>query len=181
MTRYSDDWIYDLLKNPDIRIHRNDTILIGVHVRRGVDLTWNTRNQVHGHVIAPKSYFVRAVSRFRSIFNTQGDNISRTLFLITSDDPFWCRQNLLARRDENDTIGRDAVLLANPANMREVDLAILASCQHTVMSTGTFSWWAAYLAGGQAIYYENWPRPGSSLSKMVQREDYFLSHWIPMV
>ena len=41
------------------------------------------------------------------------------------------------------------------------DLALLASCDHTVMATGTFSWWAAWLANGTTVYYANFPRRGS--------------------
>lgn len=63
---------------------------------------------------------------------------------------------------------------------REVDLAALVYCNHTIMSTGTFSWWAAYLADGDAVYYGDWPKPGSVLQKIVQKEDFFLEKWTAM-
>ena len=31
------------------------------------------------------------------------------------------------------------------------DLAILASCNHTILSYGTFSFWAGFLSGGKRI------------------------------
>jgi len=34
-----------------------------------------------------------------------------------------------------------------------LDLAILSACNHTIIYTGTFIWWAAFLAGGESIYY----------------------------
>ncbi|VDN19752.1 unnamed protein product [Gongylonema pulchrum] len=64
---------------------------------------------------------------------------------------------------------------------REVDMATLSRCNHTIMSTGTYSWWTAYLANGSTIYYSNWPKPGTVLDEMVQKSDYFLDSWISML
>ena len=36
-------------------------------------------------------------------------------------------------------------------NDRDVDLAIAASCNHTIYDYGTFGFWGAYLAGGHTI------------------------------
>lgn len=63
---------------------------------------------------------------------------------------------------------------------REVDMAALTLCNHTIMSTGTYSWWTAYLTNGITIYYGNWPKAGSVLDQMIQKNDYFLDGWIPM-
>lgn len=142
-----------------------DTILVGLHVRRGLDLTWNLRNQQHGHTIATKDYFINAMTYFR-------EKYLNVLFLVCSDDLYWCRQNL---------IFDDVVIMNSSQKTREVDLAILRSCNHTIMSTGTFSWWAAYLAKGEAVYYSNWPRPGSKLDSMVNKTDFFLPEWKPML
>ena len=62
----------------------------------------------------------------------------------------------------------------------EVALAGLAECSHSVISTGTFGWWAAYLAGGDAVYYQNWPRSGSKMEQMTDKADYFLPSWTPL-
>ncbi|KAJ8318966.1 hypothetical protein KUTeg_004057 [Tegillarca granosa] len=51
-------------------------------------------------------------------------------------------------------------------NTKEVDLSILAGCDHVIQTVGTFSWLAAWLAGGTSVYFQ-WPaREGSHIRKM---------------
>ena len=68
-------------------------------------------------------------------------------------------------------------------NSRETDLAILASCHHSIITVGTFGWWGAWFAGGQVVYYNGFP-PLKPKSVKVTREqvqkDYYLPHWHPL-
>ena len=66
-------------------------------------------------------------------------------------------------------------------NSRETDLAILASCNHSIITVGTFGWWGAWLAGGQVVYYNGFPplRPKYFTRKQVQN-DYYLPQWHPI-
>ena len=41
-------------------------------------------------------------------------------------------------------------------NIPAVDLAVLCSCDHMLSAVGTFSWWSAWLTGGNVTYYK-WP------------------------
>ena len=61
----------------------------------------------------------------------------------------------------------------------QLDLAILSLCNHTIVSTGSFGWWAGWLANGTVVYYSKWPRPFSPLEYQVNKNDYFPPHWIP--
>lgn len=61
---------------------------------------------------------------------------------------------------------------------REIDMAVLSLCNATVLSTGTYSWWASYLSIGPTVFYDEWPRKDSDLDLMVNKTDYFLSNWI---
>ncbi|VDK75016.1 unnamed protein product [Gongylonema pulchrum] len=63
---------------------------------------------------------------------------------------------------------------------RDSDMATLSRCNHTIMTTGTFSWWAAYLTAGDVVYYKDWPRPNSELDKQMFKQDYFLKNWLPL-
>ena len=48
-------------------------------------------------------------------------------------------------------------------NTKGMDLALLASCNHTISSYGTFSFWSGFLAGGKRIIpsmiLNRWKRP----------------------
>lgn len=59
-------------------------------------------------------------------------------------------------------------------------MATLIMCNHTIASTITFSWWSAYLTGGEVIYYKDWPTKNSQLEKTVVKKEYFPSSWIGM-
>ena len=51
---------------------------------------------------------------------------------------------------------------------------------YCTLATGTFSWWAAWLADGITVYYANYPRRGSWLSKQVHKDDYYHPDWIAL-
>ena len=71
-----------------------------------------------------------------------------------------------------------AVVVFSEGHRAEEDLAILSSCNHTIMSVGTYGWWAGYLAGGITIYYRNFPRRGAELMPLFSRADFFPPEWI---
>ena len=137
----------------------NNKTLIGVHVRRGDFLT--TRSKIIGRVVVDKHYLRKAMHLFR----TQHKD---ALFVIVSNDIKWCKNNIP---------GNDVVfsIFTKPIH----DMAILSLCNHTVMSTGTFGWWGAWLAGGTVVYCSDYPRPGSYVANnALFREDFYPPSWI---
>ena len=150
-------------RNGAIKINIANATLIGVHVRRG-DLTTPKRSRF-GYTVADKEYFRRAVRLFTALEENPH-------FIVCSDDITWCKNNLFDLHPN---------MTFSEVGDAAVDLAILASCQHTIMSTGTFGWWAAWLADGITVYYENWPRHGSVLFHRTHHNDFFLPRWIPMI
>ena len=155
-----------LLEKAAGEIPYEDRIFIGIHVRHGMDVTWNSRNLRHGHTAATADYFRKAMDHFRQRFR------GRTLrFIVASDNYPWARMNI-----EEKAIG-EVTFLPNDI-YREVDLAALLLCNHTITSTGTFSWWSGYLTGGQVTRFSGWPRPGSPMAQMVDVKEYFPDDWI---
>ncbi len=133
---------------------------VGVHVRRGdLQLEHHVRR---GYRPAPLAYFHKAMNYYRQHF-------SNVLFLVTSDDMEWCKVKL----------GSADVFFVERQH-EAVDLAVLSLTNHTVISVGTFSWWAAWLAGGQAIYYKHWLKPNSEVAQSYKYKDYFLPKWRAM-
>ena len=143
-------------------------VRVGIHVRRGDVL--NADKMKYGYTTPDDKYFAHAMLYFV-------DQFDYIQFIVASNDIGWCRQHFA----EFATALRHRVNVTYlSSHSRGQDLAVLASCEHTIMSTGTFGWWAAWLARGITIYYNDWPRKGSSLDKIFRREDFFPPNWIGM-
>ena len=143
-------------------------ILVAIHVRRGDIL--EERRIRHGFVTPPKEYYFNAMTYFIRKFANE-----HILFVVTSNDIAWAQDNiepLAGTYTDVKFMSRD--------NSEGLDLAIMASCDHVIMSVGTFSWWAAWLANGLTVYYDKWPEANSMFRRKIVREDFFLPEWIPM-
>ena len=160
VTAKSKEQIGKLTKTTD----RSRFILVGVHVRRG-DMVDSKNFVDYGYIAADELYLNQAMDYFN-------ENYSAVKFLIVSDDMVWCRKALGKRQDSSN------VLFAPTDNPPEVDMALLTSCNHTVMTVGSFGWWAAWLTGGDVVYYKGYPKPGSKLFKLLNPADYRYPHWI---
>ncbi|XP_013418106.1 galactoside 2-alpha-L-fucosyltransferase 2-like [Lingula anatina] len=132
---------------------------IGINARYGKDML---RAYKRGYNVAPSSYYTKAMRYFEN-------NYKNILFIVVSDDMSWCRKNIQHPR-----------IRYNPFKDPMLGLALLGSCNHTIMSVGTFSWWGAWLAGGDVVYYKDWPKPGTLLWWRTNHEDYFPPKWIGM-
>ena len=143
-------------------------VRVGIHVRRGDVLRANLVK--FGHTTPSEWYFARAMRYFV-------DRFDRIQFIVASNDITWCRQKLanfwtMLRHRVN-------VTFMSPRSAGK-DFAVVASCEHVIVSTGSYGWWAAWLARGIIIYYADWPRNGSAVESMFKREDYFPPTWIGM-
>lgn len=144
-----------------------DYVRVGVHVRRG-DVTSASALQ-GGYTTPDEGYFERAVRYFVERFR-------RVQFLVACVDVRWCRRTFA----DLATLRPGVNVTLVTGRSRAEDFAVVASCDHVIMSTGTFGWWAAWLARGVTVYYADWPRNGSGLAKMFRREDFFPPDWIGM-
>ena len=131
---------------------------IGVHIRRGnfVKLGWP---------VAPPSYFDKAVSYMENVTRDS----KHKMYVVASNDLPWAQANFTAQSpivfaDQN----------TPQFSKANFDFAILAGCNHTIMSVGTYSWWAAYMAGGAAVYY----RVGPGVNVTAESKDaHYLPRW----
>ncbi|XP_062597701.1 galactoside alpha-(1,2)-fucosyltransferase 2-like [Saccostrea cucullata] len=137
-----------------------DKITVGVHVRRG-DMG-SKRELSRGYNVATKEYFNKAFQYFRSKFKN-------LIFLVVSAEMAWCRSNMKGDDIKFVTTGSAGG-----------DMALLAHCNHSIVSTGSFGWWGAYLTGGEVVYYKNFPSNGSWLLKQYNKTDYYPLNWIGM-
>ncbi|ESO89989.1 hypothetical protein LOTGIDRAFT_164689 [Lottia gigantea] len=115
----SDQFILNALKE---KHKTKDTTIVGVHIRRG-DFV---RQRLKGFSAAPVSYYYKAMNYFRRKY-------SDLLFIMVSNDVFWAEDHL----DQ----GEDIYYSHNTPDKMALDLAILSKCNHSVISSGSFSWW----------------------------------------
>ena len=93
------------------------------------------------------------------------------IFVFCSDDIRWVKRNFSNFTDK----WKMAFVEDNPA---AVDMAVLSLCDHTIVTTVSFGWWAAWLAGGKTIISKQQARNGSYLSTQFAYPDYFYPDWI---
>ena len=114
-------------------IWRNKSVTkIGIHVRRSGAFVSASAT---GYSAAPTQYFHRAMGFMKQKFRN-------VLFIVASDNIPWAQNNL----------GNDSTVYSTGLSAGE-DMALLASCDHVIASSGSFSWWAAWLANGTTVYY----------------------------
>ncbi|OQV23956.1 putative Galactoside 2-alpha-L-fucosyltransferase 1 [Hypsibius exemplaris] len=134
--------------------------LVGVHVRRG-DLLKNSRTRGL-HRTAPQEYFLTAMARIRSKLP------GPLLFVVISDSLEWCRTVFL---DEDVRFVRGSVAA--------VDMKVLASMEHLIISVGTFGWWSAYLSAAKSVtYYRHWYNKDMESGRRFRPKDFFPPEWI---
>ena len=136
-------------------ISTENTTFIGVHVRRS-DYA-GTKKPVRNPGLV---YITNAMTTFRKRHGS-------VHFIVCSDDRKWCIDNLTPLPN----------VTVSPPGVKEIDLAILTMCDHTIMTMGTFGWWAAYIVGGEAV------RPDSIYTKRkynwneLMMHNFYLPHW----
>ncbi|CAC5404557.1 FUT1_2 [Mytilus coruscus] len=135
---------------------RKDINLIGIHIRRG-DKVGNH----DGFNIASPEYLNKSVNYYFKKYKT-------VLYLVISDGMAWSRANMLSHVPvEYISLGK-----------RELDMATVVACDHTIMTIGTFGWWIGYLTGGDVVYLKDAAAKGSRFEKILNFEDHFYPHWV---
>lgn len=145
-----------------------DHVTIGVHVRRGDFL--NRDYSAFGLTVADKTYFDSAFAYF-----VRRRSSGPLHFVVATEDRKWSSANL-----PEPSPSRRFTVAYSANSSAGTDMAILSRCDGVVMSTGSFGWWAAWLANKTTIYYKNWPRNGTRFDAEMNRTNYFPPHWIPL-
>ncbi|KAM8927006.1 galactoside alpha-(1,2)-fucosyltransferase 2-like [Pelodytes ibericus] len=146
-----------------VRGDRKNVTFVGVHVRRG-DYVHVMPNTWKG-VVADKGYLQKAMDYFRNKYQNP-------LFLVTSNGMDWCKENI------NNSLGDVHFAGDGKEGSPGRDFALLAHCNHTIMTIGTFGYWAGYLVRGETIFLSNYTLPDSPFLKLFKYEAAFLPEWI---
>lgn len=100
--------------------------VVGLHVRRGDYLAPGYRNSYNAH---PSGYYRAALARFPA-----GSSV--IAFSDTPADRDWCAAEFAE-------LGARLIVSRAPTDID--DFALLAACDHQILSVSSFSWWAAWL------------------------------------
>jgi len=118
-------------------------IYVGIHSRRTDHLEYEKKHEIRS---LDASYYLDAMHLYRTHF-TKENKEKRLIFVFVSDDPKWGKEKLLNRVKERDLyFGGSGV--PNETDSIGVDFALLANCNHTIESHGSFSYFAGAFAGG---------------------------------
>lgn len=130
-----------------------------IHVRRG-DFTSQKLTKL-GYGTADISYIHNATSYFKSLTpNLQ--------FIVLSDNIKWCKENI----KQNGT-----VINFSPFKDASQDLALMSLCDDVIVTSGSFGWWGAWMAGGRTVYYKGYPTPGSNVAREFVLPEYYPQDW----
>ena len=102
-----------------------------LHVRRDDYVLNPLLQQFHGN-LTPE-YYNKAIA-------TICDRTIDPHFFIFSDEPEWCKRNIITDRPHTfvDINGQDKA---------PEDLRLMSACNHFIIANSSFSWWAAWLSG----------------------------------
>jgi galactoside 2-L-fucosyltransferase 1/2 len=135
-------------------------VLVGIHMRRYEASHLRTPSQ---------GYFEHAMDMFTRRYNDVG-------FVVVCEDIEWCANQPQFQREN--------IHISSEKRHYAVDMAILAACDHIILSVGTFGWWAAFIGpdsrlGGVVVYYDSeFVADAQGNVGMLQLEDYYPPHWI---
>ena len=109
---------------------------VAIHNRRG---DYGPHMAGYGGALVGPGYFQSCLALLRA-------SLASPVFVVVTDDPAWARRHIT---------GPDVTYsLAHTMPEEEAvgtDLAILAACNHTVLTYGTFGLWGALLRGGRGV------------------------------
>jgi galactoside 2-L-fucosyltransferase 1/2 len=99
------------------------------------------------------------------------------VFVVLSDDPGWCKtQEYLQHQD---------TYIIPTGNSAVLDLALIAECDHVILTRGTFGWWGAFLGaggrGGIVVYNAmEFDMHHPINAGNVVLSDFYPAHWVAL-
>jgi len=129
-------------------------------------------NLYYGFTVPQASYYIQA-AKYLTV------NVTTPVqFIVTTDSLSWAKKHIALEAVYRNRSNTSVVY--SEGHSVGFDMALLASCDALILSTGSYGWWAAWLANRTTIYYRYWPRPASYISTIFTHEDYFPPQWIGM-
>lgn len=150
----------------------DEPTFVGVHIRRtDYEAALQKDRKSKGFYLS-KAYYWSAMDHFRHYF-------TNVIFVIASDDQEWCHQHFANVADIVFTTTPKNLKLASAERQVLLDMSILISCHHSIISFGTFSFWSAYLKKqGTVIHVDN---DYNNIGYDTKHSNETWTHWIPLM
>nr|CAD7437445.1 unnamed protein product [Timema bartmani] len=139
-----------------------ETLFVAVHVRR-TDYTGYLRRK-GVTVTADINYYRHAVAWMLRKLISDSASSRNIAFILASDDKVWCKAKLLPEIQEeiqsfgNETnLGGSSVFYLGDVETPKLDLVMLSSCNHSIISYGTYGLWSALMVNGWTVVYDMSP------------------------
>ena len=136
----------------------SDSSLIGIHIRRGDFKSLAD----HGYTVSNITYIVNAIKYYEK--RKKG-----IVFIIATKDQTWTKEHVLPLRNN---------ILMSPFTSPFDEMCLLASCNDSIITGGSYGWRSAYLAGGSVVYDTTFPRPNTRIGERFKKEDYYPPNWV---
>jgi hypothetical protein len=111
------------------RLDIGQGVTVSVHVRRGDYVTDTAANATHGTI--DQDYYRRSVENLAAMLE------SDFRLLVFSDDTVWARENIHLPAPTVHVVADD--------HFPQIDMHLMASCDHHIIANSSFSWWGAWL------------------------------------
>lgn len=105
-------------------------IAVSLHVRRGDYVADKSANAIHG--VLGSAYYKAAVAHIAAALPHEGFRL-----FVFSDDIVWARNNL--------KFPYETTYVEPDKLYPQVDMHLMASCDHHIIANSSFSWWGAWL------------------------------------
>ena len=155
-----DDFINGVKEQASTKLSSKQLTTVCVHVRRS---DYFTKSEVKLGRKTPSSEEIKFAMKFME------EKFKHVIFIVASDDKNWCAKHLLKAN----------VFISNFTSYVD-DFVLLQSCDHMIMTVGTFGWWAAWLTsqrGGIAMYYKDPFTVDSEMYNMYKRHNHYPEDW----
>jgi galactoside 2-L-fucosyltransferase 1/2 len=128
---------------------------VGIHARRGDHLR-------AGYLRFPSDEYFKSAMRYFM------EKYGKVQFFVVSNDITWCKKQPFFKETH----------IVTEKHTAAQDMAILATCDHVILSIGTFGWWGGLLSGGEVFYHADEFNMHHKTNKdRVVKQDYYLPQW----
>lgn len=112
----------------------SSTESVSIHIRRGDYL-----NNTSYCILSETKYYENSLNYVIQALQSRGKDKNIHLFIF-SDDPDWCKNNLLFLKSYK------CIYVTNNTELDSYrDMQLMSLCKHNIIANSTFSWWAAWL------------------------------------